>query len=126
MVDIKEIIKKISYKPNWQFEVIETDDCIPFSLQIRINEADSHEQYHPFSSRWVNLPLPLNWAQWKLTDSQIEDMIIKWVREQITRIELHERDEWLKYDNKLIFDAHKNEDGSRNREIKFYETHGSL
>lgn len=63
MVNIKEIIKKISYKPNWQFEVIEMENFISFSFQIRIDEADSHEQHHPFSSRWINIPLPLNWAQ---------------------------------------------------------------
>jgi hypothetical protein len=90
-----EILSKISYKPGWQFAVIEMFGRPFMMIAQPVLHRDTKE---PIT---VNHQLPL----WSL-ESFTETRLLECVRLSIHGMETHEADEMFLYGGQRIFDPH--------------------
>lgn len=106
--EIEKFFKRIKYKPNWEFKVKHERAVI----RTLVTDSITSTPYY----REVGFPLPTN----LLYDLKFnkEKFLVHWIKTIITEIELHERDEYFRLDDKLVFDPHDN-NGERTDILKY-------
>lgn len=94
---VEMYLKRISYKPNWRLSVQGEHFGEPI-LRIQFETVDTH----------TGAPTPINSAR-TIPMNAIKDLreFIAWLSHAIMHVEKHEHDEWLKLDNEIINDPHK-------------------
>jgi hypothetical protein len=108
------LLARITYRPGWQLRVFEDYSSGAMALHVIAQVEDT---YHPgrvgrilhghLIPAYLRLQDPLD-AQLSRPEN-LEAERIRWIREALGRVELHERDEWLKVDGVRLFDPHAND-----------------
>jgi hypothetical protein len=98
------LLERITYKPGWRFEVSSsygsTGSPDAISLYAYHRQPDANR-----SGEMVQLVCPTSWTEDELsdlTDAQLVDRI----RRLIIEAEMHEVEEWLKFDGICVVDPH--------------------
>lgn len=96
--EIDTVLRKITYKPGWKlsWELMRT-----YSVVLMIS-ADIEDSFNPGQMGKIGFREPLPRCQ----SIANRDHLLQLVRAVLGKIELHERDEWLKIDGIVIFDPH--------------------
>ncbi len=96
------IIKAFTYKPGWQFiaspmpSIVEGIDLRLIIISQTIDARPEHNGNVAQVQMFFDLTI----------SHMTEEMIIEHVQNIIKGLELHEMDEWLRYDGELVVDPH--------------------
>lgn len=94
--ELQELLNNFSYRPDWEFFIEESR----LRIRARVQDADSHGKLIPLQSA-IQLPpynaLARGW-DW-----------IRWLRNELIKIETHELDEFFQINGVKVFDPHKGE-----------------
>lgn len=106
--EIDTFFKRIKYKPHWEFKV-KYERAV---IQTLVPDSNTNIPYY----RETTFPLPI--ALFYNSKFDKEKFLIHWIKIIITEIELHERDEYFRLDDKLVFDPH-DDNGERTSTLKY-------
>lgn len=108
-MSLRSVLETMTYKPTYAFEVVDVNGSQV--LRVTLSTHDSRPDEAPPLSVPVDFPVPdvvfggpdlfglgptMNDAEWQI-----------WLREKIRWCELHESDEWLRFDGELFRDPHE-------------------
>lgn len=101
IINLEDIISKIKYKSGYEFKVFNNKRNDTIEILIRYTTIDSAN----------GGPITLDslcciTKETLVYNTDIKEFIFSFIRETISRMELHEVDEFLKYDGKHIKDPH--------------------
>jgi 5-methylcytosine-specific restriction endonuclease McrA len=103
VMDVAAVIEGITYKPGWRLSVTRRQDYLfggsPGVNLLRIT-AEVPDARHPGRTTTVTAD---NFIP-EYVDS--EEHLLRWVRHALTQVELHERDEFFRYQGDLVNDPH--------------------
>lgn len=88
----KAVVEAIQYKPGWKISLT------PGQINITFMALDSVDQECE-TEVTINSSFDPLWFR-------TEEKLLAFVREAITQAELHERDEWFRYNGELLDDPH--------------------
>lgn len=91
--------ERVSYKPGWELRVDAVGPSYHPFLSVR---ADLEDSYDPGRQTRIGI-------RQAIPPVRSEEQLLRWVRDALGRIELHERDEWLKLDGEMPFDPHRDD-----------------
>lgn len=94
-MSLESVLAGMTYKPTYTFEVLEQ------VLRVTMHTHDSRSNEAPPLSIPVDFPLP-DW-QPEYDDDDWE----AWLSDKLDWCELHEKDEWLRFNGVLYRDPHK-------------------
>lgn len=141
--DVRRLLAKFTYKPNWTFEVMYPDPAKPPEQPVRIwmtqYVEDSRQPFSPWDFR-IREPFPLELREACIRDDRMgyalspqrqifpvggpidmpriarEDRFWIWLHDvAIPNLERHEMSEWFRVDGRLMFDPHADDQPGRNR-----------
>lgn len=95
--NIRAFIKRVTYKPGWEFGVNE----IPRGFEFFINRSEPNA-YDPSSIVSLHTTNVLD----RTAASFGEDTWFGFLKQLIQETEFHEMDEWLRFDNNMCYDPH--------------------
>lgn len=113
--EVETLIKGISYKPGWKIECLRSSSYGPY-IDIRIMSGPVPDALginsfaQPIQSRLL------------LSDQLPAPFFLQEIFKAIRVLELHEMDEWLKYQGKWVRDPHPEISGDRNLVTVNWET----
>lgn len=104
--EAERILSRITYKPGWKIELLEQwPDRISVRIELSVlDSGDRRTTIRVARSRY----LPDGFLRW-CTETELIDQI----RNAVSDMEAHERDEWFQVDGKPIYDPHPPEIDSR-------------
>jgi hypothetical protein len=102
------VVSRVTYKPNMTlaFDPDPVHD-IPV-LQVAMIGPDSRDVPGPNGWPQKKLGFKIVFPEYMRRDDFLEREAVAWIKEQLLRIEKHERDEWLRLDGEMIHDPHVN------------------
>lgn len=89
---VADVVARMSYKPNWNITATETH----LDFEIRGHDSNSREEVTWHS----NFKIP------PYIQGQTIPVIMAWIDSRIEERELHEKDEWLRFDGDRIATVH--------------------
>lgn len=95
---LRVILSNISYRPNWEFSLIEGD---PEGPKLRIL-ATVENSYQP--GKMLDLGISTY-----IPPCRDEQAFLDFLAYRLGRVEIHEAREWLRYKGELVDDPHKEE-----------------
>jgi hypothetical protein len=102
--DFQSIIRHVEYKPGWGFRMdYRTDYPSPmWTLTMWHSPPDSTTDEQKPIQIMASVAVPMQLLEYRDTK-----MFLSWLREEIGKVEMHERDEWLKVHGELIWNPHQ-------------------
>jgi len=99
------LLQSLTYKPHWKLKVTysEADDLAYLRLKVKTECTRTGEMVQFATdtkiaiSPYCNRPL-----QFDTGEAELLQAVRQWIHE----LELHEADEWLQVDGKMVFDPH--------------------
>lgn len=106
------VVSRLTYKPNMTlaFDPDPLHD-IPV-LRVALYGPDSRDTPGPDGWPQKKVGFRIVFPDYLRHDGFDEGAAVAWIKEQLLRIEKHERDEWLRLDGAMIHDPHEH---GRNR-----------
>lgn len=98
-----QLLKQFTYKRGWKFKVDSLDDQL--TLYMRMDCEDTYNPGHQLSltsSHDLPSKMALEWEESEENDAEF----YIWVREQIHWRECHEADEWIRINDKMVWNPH--------------------
>jgi hypothetical protein len=99
MCDPAKLLKDFTYKPGWSFYFNEGTENTPAVILVQMNVADSNSP-----DEMVDTGMPRVIRDY---EEMSDDEFFEWLQRTIGFCEAHERDEWMRYKGKKIFDQHE-------------------
>jgi hypothetical protein len=95
---VARVLEGVTYKPGWSFHVTSFEQVL--YLEAHHAEVDSRDGHDlpDFARR-----IPIRWPTYSADD---DEAILAWVRHCIHEWEVHEADEWLRYQGEHVHDPH--------------------
>jgi len=91
-----EILSKITYKPGYILKSYINDGLVTFNVRIETQDADAPTEKIILNFSSVFNPI----------DYFSAAQLVEYVQSMIQQFELHEMNEWLKYDGALVTEPH--------------------
>jgi hypothetical protein len=111
---VERTVSRFTYKPGCRFVVGQRYEGIDISLHAKVPDALNPKTVIPVHI-WRTLD---RWQCLRFTDAEVKFTVQSLVRE----FELHEIDEWLKFDGEHVRDPHPELGGSDGKEEKQEES----
>lgn len=99
-MSLQQVLETMTYKPTYSFEIVDINGSDV--LRITMSTHDSRPDEAPPLSIPVDFPVP-EWLPENAADIEWRN----WLHLKIYWCELHESDEWLRFDGELYRDPHK-------------------
>jgi len=110
---LRQLLKRITYKPGWEFLVpTPSDDRWRDVVQFFITRS-VHDLSQPDSlemPKKLTMYFGIEVYMLLITD---EKWLLQYIFDCVTRFELHERDEWYKVDGKCFKEPHPERTGKK-------------
>jgi hypothetical protein len=98
-MSLRSVLATMTYKPTFHFEVVDVNGSDV--LRVTMATHDSRPDDAPPLSVPVDFGVPTIVPGWPDDEWRV------WLRDKVHWCELHESDEWLRFDGVLVFDPHE-------------------
>jgi len=100
--EVIEILSKITYKPGYVLKVHQSNGLVTFNVRLETLDADlAHDPMGTKHMIALNFVSAFNPLEYDVAEHLVQD-----VKELIRNFEIHEMNEWLKYDGTLVTQPH--------------------
>lgn len=95
----QELLSRITYRHGVTLSVRPSATTDQLTFQVEVDTADTRDGSH--------IPRPIKIVHRTLIPPGVDEKYrIAFVRQCVQKMEIHESDEWLKLDGKMIYDPH--------------------